>query len=72
MIDKLSTKLNVPVPIKNVIRHVPKHDGGEIEQDNIIAVHVDDTMVRDIPEQQDMEVEIKFNDDGFATLILCF
>ncbi|KAG2218562.1 hypothetical protein INT45_006323 [Circinella minor] len=72
LIDKLSTKLNVPVPIKNVIRHVSKHDGGEPTQGNVIAVRVDDTMVRDIPEQQDMEVEIKFNDDGFATVILCF
>ncbi|KAI9260599.1 CP2 transcription factor-domain-containing protein, partial [Phascolomyces articulosus] len=74
LIDKFSTKLNVPVPIKSVIRHVPRHDMVESSNNdhNIIAVRVDDAMIRDIPEQQDMEIEIKFTDDGVATLILCY
>ncbi|KAI9490571.1 CP2 transcription factor-domain-containing protein [Zychaea mexicana] len=88
LIEKLSSKLNVPVPVKNVIRHVSKTDSYsnkhgasnsyyhntacDSTNSNTIVVRVDDAVVRDIPEQQDMEVEIKFNDDGFATLVLCY
>ncbi|KAI8146869.1 CP2 transcription factor-domain-containing protein [Fennellomyces sp. T-0311] len=70
LIKKISSKLNLPVPVKNVVRHVSKVETEYMDSNNTIAVRVDDAMVHDIPEQQDMEIEIKLDDDGLATLVL--
>lgn len=64
LIQKLMEKLDIKTDqkVKNVIRHVTNKEN--------IAVCVDDSVVQDIPEEQDMEVETTSNDDGSITLVL--
>lgn len=57
--------MNISLPIQHVVRRVIKKDTG-----NPIVVRVDDTMVQDIPEEQDMEIETQVLEDGAFTLIL--
>ncbi|KAJ8661288.1 hypothetical protein O0I10_003038 [Lichtheimia ornata] len=65
LIQQLGNKMNISLPIQHVVRRVIKKDTG-----SPIVVRVDDTMVQDIPEEQDMEIETQVLEDGAFTLIL--
>lgn len=65
MIQQLVSKMNISVPIQHVVRRFVKKDTGKP-----IVVRVDDTMVQDIAEEQDMEIETQVLEDGAFTLIL--
>ncbi|KAI7878628.1 hypothetical protein K492DRAFT_208814 [Lichtheimia hyalospora FSU 10163] len=65
LIQQLGNKMNISLPIQHVVRKIVKKDTG-----SVIVVRVDDTMVQDIPEEQDMEVETQVTEDGAFTLIL--
>lgn len=64
LIQNLTEKLNIKTDqkVQNVIRQVAKKEN--------LAVCIDDSVVQDIPEEQDMEVETTTNDDGSITLVL--
>ena len=65
LIQQLGNKMNFSLPIQHVVRKIVKKDTG-----SVIVVRVDDTMVQDIPEEQDMEIETQVTEDGAFTLIL--
>lgn len=65
LIQQLVNKMNISVPIQHVVRRFVKKDTGKP-----IVVRVDDTMVQDIAEEQDMEIETQVLEDGAFTLIL--
>ncbi|KAI8388008.1 CP2 transcription factor-domain-containing protein [Radiomyces spectabilis] len=64
LIQKIAEKMNLNRQVTDVIRHV------STQKKDHLVVSVDDAMVEDIPEQQDMEIDTKLNDDGALTLIL--
>ncbi|ORZ03258.1 CP2 transcription factor-domain-containing protein [Syncephalastrum racemosum] len=60
---KLLDKMMKPdQDIKEIVRYVANKEN--------VVVHVDDTFIQDIPEEQDMEVDLHANDDGSYTLAL--
>lgn len=67
-VNKLLEKAEVTRPVKEVVRHVRKKGSNK----NSIVVHVDDTMIKEMTDGQDMDVEIKRNDDDTATVILVY
>ncbi|CAO3641309.1 unnamed protein product [Cunninghamella echinulata] len=67
--DKLLSKMNISekdkLLVKNMIRQV------FVKSDVLVTID-DDVMVQDIPEEQDMHVNRKINQDGSSTLMLIY
>ncbi|KAG0174279.1 hypothetical protein DFQ30_005053 [Apophysomyces sp. BC1015] len=62
LIEKLATKMRLTRPVKEIHRYV-------VSKNNLV-VHVDDTVVADMSEEQDMEIEAKTNEEDDTITIV--